>query len=70
MVQIFQKFAFCPLRCTNIIAELLQFYSLTVMGWQIQCTSSLSTHWLPVYEYIVLGNQGKTRDISVDLPTA
>jgi len=25
---------------------------------------------LTVYEYIVLGNRGKTRDISVDLPTA
>jgi len=24
----------------------------------------------PVYEYIALGNQGKTRDILVDLPTA
>lgn len=29
----------------------------------------LLTLWLPVYEYIVLANQGKTRDISVDLPT-
>jgi len=28
------------------------------------------TNWLLVYEYIVLGNQGKTMDILVDLPTA
>jgi len=27
------------------------------------------TNWLPVYKYIVLGNSGKTRDISVDLST-
>jgi len=26
--------------------------------------------WLPVYEYIVLGNRGQTRDFFVDLPTA
>jgi len=36
----------------------------------MQVSSVLLTHWLPVYEYIVLGNQGKTRDISVNLPTA
>jgi len=36
------------------------------------CTAKYSlylTLWLPVYKYIVLGNQGKTRDILVDLPT-
>jgi len=27
------------------------------------------THWPPVFEYIILGNRGKTRDILVDLPT-
>jgi len=32
--------------------------------------SQILTLWLPVYEYIVPGNQGKTKDISVDLPTA
>jgi len=31
---------------------------------------ALLTHCLPVYEYIVLGNRAKTRDFSVDLPTA
>jgi len=28
------------------------------------------THWLPVYEYILFGNLGTARDISVVLPTA
>ena len=27
------------------------------------------THWLPVYEYIILGSLGKTTDNFVDLPT-
>jgi len=31
--------------------------------------TSFLTHWLPIYKYIILGNRGKTRDISVDLPT-
>jgi len=30
----------------------------------------LVTLWMLVYEYIILGDQGKTRDIFVDLPTA
>jgi len=28
------------------------------------------THWLQVYECVVLGNRGETKDISVDLLTA
>ena len=31
---------------------------------------ALLTLWLPVYEQFVHGNRGKTRDISVDSPTA
>jgi len=34
------------------------------------CKVYFLTHWLPIYEYIVLGNWGKNKDISVDLPTA
>jgi len=30
----------------------------------------LLTLWLTIFEYIILRNRGKNRDISVDLPTA